>query len=122
MKKTSRENNGQLRSPESLAQIIDDMPEDVLIFLHNVIVRRLNLLQRQRNRQSMMNFCPGDRVCFCTDDGRMVTRVLVRLNKKTVTVHTENGEHWNVSPLLLTSVECPLPPEAGFEEHVKKFH
>ncbi len=56
------------------------------------------------------------------DDGRMVTGVLVRLNKKTVTVHTENGERWNVSPLLLTPVECPLPPEAGFEEHVKKFH
>lgn len=71
----------------NLAEFIDDMPEEVLI-----------TLQRQRTRQSMEDFRPGDVVSFRTEDGQTVTGVLVRQNKKTVNVHTESGACWNVSP------------------------
>lgn len=98
MKKPPLRNTGQTIN---LAELIDDMSEEVLITLHNLIVNRLNMLQRQRTRQSMGDFRLGDVVSFRTEDGQMVTGVLVRLNKKTVTVHTESGARWNVSPQLL---------------------
>ncbi|MQC12499.1 hypothetical protein C4513_16785 [Morganella morganii] len=49
-------------------------------------------------------------VRFQTDE-REITGVLIRLNKKSVTVHTENGNRWNVAPQLLTLVKRPLTLE-----------
>lgn len=108
MKKQSRGNTSQVIN---LAELIDDMSEEKLIALHNIIVDRLNMLHRQRTRQSMEDFRPGDVVSFQVEDGQTVTGVLVRLNKKTVTVHTESGARWNVSPQLLTRVKRQLGSE-----------
>ncbi|WP_152716168.1 MULTISPECIES: hypothetical protein [Morganellaceae] len=58
----------------------------------------------------MADFRPGDMVRFQTDE-REITGVLIRLNKKSVTVHTENGNRWNVAPQLLTLVKRPLTLE-----------
>jgi len=95
----------------NIDEVIDEMPEAVLKTLHDRIVNRLNVLQRQRVMQSMADFRPGDVVSFQTDRGEIITGVLVRLNKKSVTVHTENDNRWNVAPQLLTRVKRPLIPE-----------
>lgn len=87
------------------------MPEAVLGTLHDRIVNRLNPLQRQRTMQSMEDFRPGDMVCFQTDRRGIITGILVRLNKKLVTVHTENGNRWNVVPQLLTRVRSLVSRE-----------
>jgi hypothetical protein len=47
MKKPPSGNTGQTIN---LAELIDDIPEEVLITLHNLIVNRLNMLHRQRTR------------------------------------------------------------------------
>lgn len=108
MKKTSRGNTGQVIN---LAELIDDMTEEKLIALHNIIVNRLNMLHRQRTRQSTEDFRHGDVVSFQAEDGQTVTEVLLRLNKKTVTVHTGSGARWNVAPQLLTRVKRQLSAE-----------
>lgn len=95
----------------NIDELIDEMPEAVLRTLHDRIVNRLNVLQRQRVMQSMADFRPGDVVSFQTDRGEIITGVLVRLNKKSVTVHTENDNRWNVAPQLLTRVKRPLVSE-----------
>lgn len=104
-------------------KLIDEMPEDVLRTLHDRIVNRLNTLQHQRTMQSMADFRPGDVVSFQTDRGEIITGILVRLNKKSVTVHTENNNRWNVAPQLLTRVKRPLiseNPESILEKTVSK--
>lgn len=95
----------------NIDELVDEMPEAALRTLHDRIVNRLNMLQRQRTMQSMADFRPGDVVRFQTDE-REITGVLIRLNKKSVTVHTENGNRWNVAPQLLTLVKRPLTLEA----------
>lgn len=117
MKKPPLRNTGQTIN---LAELIDDMPEEVLMTLHNLIVNRLNMLQRQRTRQSMEDFRPGDVVSFRAEDGQTVTGVLVRLNKKTVTVHTESGVRWNVAPQLLTRIKRQLGSENQPDNIVEK--
>lgn len=117
MKKPSSGNIGQIIN---LSELINDMPEEVLITLHNLIVNRLNMLHRQRTRQSMGDFRPGDVVTFRTEDGQTVTGILTRLNKKTVTVHTESGACWNVAPQLLTRVKRQLGSENQPDNTVKK--
>jgi len=69
---------------------------DFLLFSHNV--------KDDEMEEALDNFCfkndlymryrrffVGDVVSFRAEDGQTVTGVLVRLNKKTVTVHTESG-------------------------------
>jgi hypothetical protein len=49
----------------------------------------------------MLKFRPGDRVSFTSRDGRVICGVLAKYNKKTVTVFSDNGQKWNVSPAFL---------------------
>ncbi|HEX9021804.1 MAG TPA: hypothetical protein VF903_11145 [Nitrospirota bacterium] len=49
----------------------------------------------------MLEFKIGDRVTFKPGDPPEISGVLTKYNKKTVTVITDNGEHWNVAPGLL---------------------
>ena len=51
-----------------------------------------------------MEFNVGDKVSFEPMDHDKQIGTLVKYNKKTVTVITEQGEHWNVSPHLLSKV------------------
>jgi hypothetical protein len=52
----------------------------------------------------MLEFKIGDRVAFQAEGGTSVQGMLTRYNRKTVTVITDDGRHWNVSPALLSRV------------------
>lgn len=57
-----------------------------------------------RAHARMLDFSVGDRVSFQLDGRPALFSILTRYNKKTVTVITEAGEHWTVSPHLLRKV------------------
>jgi ribosomal protein L21E len=80
---------------------ITQLSEDELVDLHRRITERLRFLSQTRAHHKMLEFKVGDRVSFKRDDQTTLSGVLTRYNKKTVTVITDNGEHWNVSPGLL---------------------
>lgn len=80
---------------------IDALTEEELIDLNHRIVARLRMMQQLRAHQAMMEFSIGDRVAFQSAGRPLVVGMLTRYNKKTVTVITDSGEHWNVSPSVL---------------------
>ena len=43
----------------------------------------------------------GSAVMFEAPDGRTVRGIVVRRNRKTGTIHTDDEKHWNVSPTLV---------------------
>jgi hypothetical protein len=49
----------------------------------------------------MPNFRLGERVCFQPDNGPPLCGVLARYKRKSVTVITDEGQRWNVAPVLL---------------------
>ncbi len=49
---------------------------------------------------------------FKAEDGRRVTGILVRYNKKTVSLMTDDGHRWNVSPALLQRVATKVNPSS----------
>lgn len=53
----------------------------------------------------MLDFRIGDRVSFRPDNRPDVIGTLTRYNRKSVTVITEDGERWNVSPSALRRVD-----------------
>jgi hypothetical protein len=52
-----------------------------------------------------VNITRGDRVGFQTPDVRMLEGVVLRLNKKTISVVTDDGLQWNVAPGLLRLIQ-----------------
>ena len=93
---------------------IDRLTEAELIDLNNRIVERLRFLGQMRAHARMLEFKIGDRVSFQPDGRRSVVGILTRYNRKTVTVITDDGRRWNVSPALLRRAEG----SRGFEASV----
>jgi hypothetical protein len=61
----------------------------------------------------MLDFRIGERVKFHPTGSPEVTGILTRYNKKTVTVVTDSGQHWNVAPGLLSRVDSGAAGKTG---------
>jgi hypothetical protein len=85
---------------------IDHLTEAELTDLNHRIVARLRFLQQVRAHAHMLEFKIGDRVTFQPEGRPPVTGMLTRYNKRTVTVITDDGQHWNVAPSFLRKVDA----------------
>ena len=81
---------------------IDNLSEKELVELNHRIVERLKFLESMRTHADMMAFNVGEKVSFVPSGRNKIIGVLVKYNKKTVTILTEDGQKWNVSPHLLS--------------------
>ena len=89
---------------------IDQLTEAELIDLNNRIVARLRLLTQMRAHTQMLEFKVGDRVTFQPEGRPLLVGMLTRYNKKTVTVITDDGEHWNIAPGFIRKAEQSAKP------------
>lgn len=83
---------------------IDKLTEAELIDLNNRIVERLRFLSQMHAHAEMLEFKIGDRVSFRPAGRGEMVGMLTRYNRKTVTVVTDDGQRWNVSPTLIRKV------------------
>jgi len=83
---------------------IDSLTESELIDLNHRVVARLNFLRQLHAHASMLEFRIGERVRFHPDGAQPVTGMITRYNKKTVSIVTDAGQRWNVSPQFLERV------------------
>jgi len=88
---------------------IDTMTVEELVALNHRIVERLKFLETIQTHQDMMAFNIGARVSFESTRGDRQLGTLVKFNRKTVTVMTDNGQRWNISPHLLSPVKDANP-------------
>jgi hypothetical protein len=84
-----------------LLQHLDEFTEVELIHLNRLIVERLRLMRQVKAHRAMTQFRVGQRVQFNSNAGQLVTGVLTKYNRKSVTVVTEQGGSWTVAPTLL---------------------
>ena len=92
---------------------IDSLSEDELIELNHKVVARLRFLSQMRSHSVMLDFRVGERVKFRRDGDHELVGTLIRYNKKTVTIVTDAGQHWNVSPSLLIRANPPATANAN---------
>jgi hypothetical protein len=92
---------------------IDKLTEAELVDLNNRIVERLRFLNHMRAHAEMLEFKIGDRVSFQPVGRPLVIGMLTRYNRKTVTVITGDGQHWNVAQQFLRKVAASEGEESG---------
>ena len=80
---------------------LGELSEAELIALHDAIVERLHFLHQRRTTHALLELSIGERVVFEDNSGETHAGIVIRRNRKTVTVHGDNGRQWNVSPQLL---------------------
>src|SRR5271169_1843582 len=97
---------------------IDSLSEEDLIELNHKIVARLRFLNQMRSHRAMLDFRIGERVKFRPVGRPDLFGTVTQYNKKTVTVITDSGEHWNVGPGLLSKIGTAAA-EAGGEREIK---
>lgn len=93
---------------------LTSMTEDELLALNRQVVERLKFLRQARAHAQMVEFQLGDRVSFEPEGRAPQFGVIIRYNRKTVTVLTDGGAQWNVSPSLLRRVKdvSPAAPDS----------
>lgn len=89
------------------AEAVRRMNEDELRWLNRLIVDRLNLIHQARSTAMLSQLAVGDRVHFRCSDGGCKTGVILRLNKKTASIRTDDGQRWNVHPAYLSRLDDP---------------
>ena len=86
---------------EMFVQALRHMGEQDLLFLNRMVVERLNLLAQARSTVQLAQFAVGDRVEFTSNDGSIKRATVLRLNKKTTSLLTDDAQNWKVSPAML---------------------
>jgi hypothetical protein len=87
------------------AEAIWRMNEEDLRFLNRLIVERLKFIHQARSTAMLSHFSVGDRVSFQSSTGERKAGVIVRLNRKTASIATDDGQKWNVHPGFLRPAE-----------------
>ena len=83
---------------------IDGLSLAELMQLNHRVVERIKMLQAMQAHVDMMAFNLGSKVSFDTDEGRVIG-TLVKYNRKTVNVLSDDGRHYRVTPGLLSPVK-----------------
>ena len=85
---------------------IEKLAVQELIDLNRRVVRRLQYLHSLKTRSQLDRFEVGDRVGF-QSEGKMVEGVVVRVNRKTLSIRTKEA-HWKIHPRFLTRQTSPV--------------
>lgn len=80
---------------------IGNLDEVALMALNERIVQRLHFLHRQKTTKALHEAEIGSGVTFEGPDGKAIRGIVIRRNRKTVTVHSDDEKHWKISPSLL---------------------
>jgi hypothetical protein len=100
---------------------IDQLSEEELIELNHKIVARLRFLRQVQSHAQMLDYRIGERVRFYPAGQPEVTGTLTRYNKKSVTVITDSGQHWNVHPGLLHKMQSDKAEKNPGKEPIVMF-
>lgn len=84
---------------------IDDLTIEQLLDLNANVCRRIDELRAKQDREALALLRPGMQVKFINDDEKIIG-VLLKRNKKTVVIASENGkQHYKVPAGLVSPVK-----------------
>lgn len=92
---------------------IDKLSIGELVDLNHRIVERLKFMETMHHHAEMMKFSIGEKVSFEPPGRPRQIGTLVKYNKKSVTVITEVGQKWTISPELISKANDARESKTG---------
>jgi hypothetical protein len=96
-------NESKMQLTTEFEHFLNRLSEEDLRLLNRMVVERLKLYHKAEDLKEMARFNLIDRVYF-EHDRRRITGTVTRLNRRSVTVMTDDGHKWTVAPSLLTRI------------------
>ncbi len=88
---------------EWIDELLYALNEEELRVLHHKVAERLRVLNSIRAKDRISQFDIGDKVVFDHQD-QPIFGTIIRLNQRTVSVHTNDHRTWRVSPTFLRKI------------------
>jgi hypothetical protein len=83
---------------------IDHLSLAQLIQMHDKIAHRIWQLQQAAYSGKLKEFQIGEKVKFRNEEGETLLGIIIRVNKKSLTVRTDHGNKWYLHPWAVTKV------------------
>jgi hypothetical protein len=83
---------------------VDNLSLAQLIQLHDKVARRIWQLQQAAYSDKLQEFQIGEKVKFLNEEGETLLGIIIRVNKKSLTVRTDRGNKWYLHPWAVTKV------------------
>lgn len=90
---------------------IDSLSMQELEELNDRVVERLKFLDTVRAQQAMMEMNLGTQVSFASPRHGCVFGTIIKFNRKTVVVLSEDRRQWRVPPHILTPIKDATPKQ-----------
>ena len=84
--------------------LIDDMTIEQLLELNHIICERIDYLRAKQDQNVLAQIHIGNQVSFKTNEGT-IFGVVIKKNRKTVVVLSEDKRRWKSPPGMLTLVK-----------------
>jgi hypothetical protein len=81
-----------------ILSVLELLTEEELVQLNHVVVQRIRLMQQIRAHNEMTRLRIGQIVTFTDSAGQLLRGTIARHNRKSVTIVTQCGQQWRVSP------------------------
>ncbi len=90
---------------------IDTLSREELVELNDRVIERLKYLDTVHAQQAMMTLNIGSQVSFDSPRHGRVFGTVIKFNRKTVVVLTEDRIQWRIPPDILTPIKDATPKQ-----------
>jgi hypothetical protein len=90
---------------------IDTLSREALVELNDRVIERLKYLDTVHAQQAMMTLNIGSQVSFDSPRHGRVFGTVIKFNRKTVVVLTEDRVQWRIPPDILTPIKDATPKQ-----------
>lgn len=90
---------------------IDTLSREELVELNDRVIERLKYLDMVHAQQAMMTLNIGSQVSFDSPRHGRVFGTVIKFNRKTVVVLTEDRVQWRIPPDILTPIKDATPKQ-----------
>ena len=90
---------------------IDTLSREELVELNDRVIERLKYLDTMHAQQAMMTLNIGSQVSFDSPRHGRVFGTVIKFNRKTVVVLTEDRVQWRIPPDILTPIKDATPKQ-----------
>ena len=97
---------------------LSKMTEEELIKLNREVVARIRAIEQKKRFKVMMKFNIGEGVSFNSGNGKKINGTIIKINKKTISLVTQDQVQWNVHPSLFKKVGLAKQPSIRRGENV----